>query len=226
MSRESIVKFYAEVDKNANLKREFDGLREKTEKGQITNEKSIAKGIVSIAREHGFKFTEDELISYIREMQSTLSEEDLANISGGLLLELGLGVLMLFGGWAFRFCANTPRTHEAGQMEERQRDVEEYEVYEEEADAETEIGRERTQGVEDARRVVRFDERQVSGHERVGVAHRVRVERPPTRLMEAIKRNNVHVDRDGELRDITVTIDGFEKIHLDERLLLHVAKLG
>ena len=126
MSRESIVKFYGEVDKNANLKREFDGLREKTEKGQITNEESIAKGIVSIARAHGFKFTEDELLSYMRDVQSTLSEEDLANISGGLLLEIGLGALMIFGGWAFGLCANTPRTHEAGQMEDRQHDVEEH----------------------------------------------------------------------------------------------------
>ena len=99
MSRESIVKFYGEVDKNANLKREFDGLRERTEKGQITNKESIAKGIVSIAREQGFEFTEDELLSYMREVQSTLSEEEVQNVSGGLSARaagIGLmGTLML-----------------------------------------------------------------------------------------------------------------------------------
>lgn len=92
MSRENIIKFYEEVGKNEKLKKEFEKLTKQVEKGKETKEESLAKKIVSIAKENGFDFTKKELLSYMEEVKNSLSEEDLLNVSGGRMSARAAGI--------------------------------------------------------------------------------------------------------------------------------------
>jgi len=94
MSRENVIKFYEEVKNSENLKKEFEGLRNQVESGEEKREESLAKKIVSLAKENGFDFTEKELLSYMEEVKGTLSEEELLSVSGGVSPKaLGVGML-------------------------------------------------------------------------------------------------------------------------------------
>lgn len=95
MSRENVVKFYEEVNKNEKIRKEFENLKNKVEKG--TKEESLAKEVVSIAKNNGFNFTEKELKSYTKELKGILSEDELLSVSGGIdIKKIGLmGTMIL-----------------------------------------------------------------------------------------------------------------------------------
>lgn len=95
MSRENVVKFYEEVNKNEKIRKEFENLKNKVEKG--TKEESLAKEVVSIAKNNGFNFTEKELKSYTKELKGILREDELLSVSGGIdIKKIGLmGTMIL-----------------------------------------------------------------------------------------------------------------------------------
>lgn len=88
MSKEQAKGFFEAISKDKKLNEEVKDLLS----GQATNEEKT-KGLLSLAKRHNFNFTEDEL-------KTSLSIEDLADVSGGMwssLGRLGLSVLNMFG---------------------------------------------------------------------------------------------------------------------------------
>lgn len=92
MSRENVIRFYEDVRKNENLKKEFESLKNNVENAKETKDESLAKKIVSIAKKNGFDFTEKELLNYMEEIKNTLSEEELLDVSGGRVSARAAGV--------------------------------------------------------------------------------------------------------------------------------------
>lgn len=86
MSKENIVKFYDEAKKNAKLKAEFENLQNELQKTeQVKDFDSLAEKIVYIGKKYNFDFSKEELNSYLEDLKSNLTDEDLLNISGGRL---------------------------------------------------------------------------------------------------------------------------------------------
>lgn len=88
MSKEQAKEFFEAISKDKKLNEEVKDLLS----GQATNEEKT-KGLLSLAKRHNFNFTEDEL-------KTSLSIDDLADVSGGMwssLGRLGLSVLNMFG---------------------------------------------------------------------------------------------------------------------------------
>ncbi len=88
MSKSQSIAFFEEISKNQQLAQEV----EKVVGGKNSDE-AKAKELISLAKEHGFNFTADEL-------KTSLSVEDLADVSGGMwssIGRLGLSVLNMFG---------------------------------------------------------------------------------------------------------------------------------
>lgn len=86
MSKENVVKFYDEANKNDKLKAEFENLQNELQKTeQVKNFDSLAEKIVYIGKKYNFDFSKEELNSYLEDLKSNLTDEDLLNISGGRL---------------------------------------------------------------------------------------------------------------------------------------------
>lgn len=86
MSKENVVKFYDEAKKNDKLKVEFENLQNELQKTeQVKNFDSLAEKIVYIGKKYNFDFSKEELNSYLEDLKSNLTDEDLLNISGGRL---------------------------------------------------------------------------------------------------------------------------------------------
>lgn len=86
MSKENVVKFYDEAKKNAKLKAEFENLQNELQKTeQVKDFDSLAEKIVYIGKKYNFDFSKEELNSYLEDLKSNLTDEDLLNISGGRL---------------------------------------------------------------------------------------------------------------------------------------------
>ena len=86
MSKENVVKFYDEAKKNDKLKAEFENLQNELQKTeQVKNFDSLAEKIVYIGKKYNFDFSKEELNSYLEDLKSNLTDEDLLNISGGRL---------------------------------------------------------------------------------------------------------------------------------------------
>lgn len=86
MSKENVVKFYDEAKKNDKLKAEFENLQNELQKiEQVKDFDSLAEKIVYIGKKYNFDFSKEELNSYLEDLKSNLTDEDLLNISGGRL---------------------------------------------------------------------------------------------------------------------------------------------
>lgn len=86
MSKENVVKFYDEAKKNDKLKAEFENLQNELQKTeQVKDFDSLAEKIVYIGKKYNFDFSKEELNSYLEDLKSNLTDEDLLNISGGRL---------------------------------------------------------------------------------------------------------------------------------------------
>lgn len=86
MSKENVVKFYDEAKKNDKLKAEFENLQNEMQKTeQVKDFDSLAEKIVYIGKKYNFDFSKEELNSYLEDLKSNLTDEDLLNISGGRL---------------------------------------------------------------------------------------------------------------------------------------------
>lgn len=86
MSKENVVKFYDEANKNDKLKAEFENLQNELQKTeQVKNFDSLAEKIVYIGKKYNFDFSKEELNSYLEDLKNNLTDEDLLNISGGRL---------------------------------------------------------------------------------------------------------------------------------------------
>ena len=77
MSKETVKKFFEEIEKNPALKEKFLAGMKKS---------GSAKGIIAFGESHGFKFTETDLNDLSDELleNSELQDEELAKASGGL----------------------------------------------------------------------------------------------------------------------------------------------
>ena len=100
MSKENVVKFYAKVHENDELKAEFKKLQNDLEKSdQIKNSNDLLQKIVDISKKYHYDFSKDELESYLKDLKSTLSDDELLNVSGGAMSPkiAAVGMLGLLG---------------------------------------------------------------------------------------------------------------------------------
>ena len=74
MSKEEVDRFAADVKGNGEMQE------------QVKNLGSDAAGIVSLANEKGYDFTEEELRAYAEEKKGELSDEQLKKVAGGAAL--------------------------------------------------------------------------------------------------------------------------------------------
>ena len=84
MAKENIKKFFEEVSKNAELKKQ---LKAATEKNDAEIEKALnaqAEAVVSVAKGAGFDFTAKELFESTMLNNGKLDEGELDNVAGGV----------------------------------------------------------------------------------------------------------------------------------------------
>jgi len=82
MSKEAIERFWDAVSKDAELRREVADLAESRD-----GKRGIEAGATAaLAGRHGYAFTADELMRYLRERprEQALSERELEGVAGGL----------------------------------------------------------------------------------------------------------------------------------------------
>ena len=100
MSKKNVVKFYAKAHENGELRAEFKKLQNDLEKSdQIKNSNGLLQKIVNIGEKYHYDFSKDELESYLKDLKSTLSDEELLNVSGGAMSPkvAAIGMLGLLG---------------------------------------------------------------------------------------------------------------------------------
>ena len=102
MSKEQAKEFFYEVAKNKELAEKVNQLMD-----SAANKEAIAEKLISVAKEHGFNFTKEEAGLAQSDFKIPLSEDELADVSGGLFgtaaAALAL-VLSVFAG--VRYLAN------------------------------------------------------------------------------------------------------------------------
>ena len=98
MSKSQSIAFFEEISKNKQLAQEVDKIV-----GGKNSDETKAKELISLAKEHGFNFTQKEAASAQGELKKSLSPEELLEVSGGkgsfksslmaMALLAGLGVV-------------------------------------------------------------------------------------------------------------------------------------
>ena len=83
MSVKNVKKFLDLAKSNEKLQKELILINKKLQKQEGNEEKFIADNIVPLAKKNGVIFTAKDFLKYADEQMSTLSEEDLLNVSGG-----------------------------------------------------------------------------------------------------------------------------------------------
>lgn len=78
MSKSQSIAFFEEISKNKQLAQEVDKIV-----GGKNSDETKAKELISLAKEHGFNFTQKEAASAQGELKKSLSPEELLEVSGG-----------------------------------------------------------------------------------------------------------------------------------------------
>lgn len=122
MSIENVKKFYVSASEDAKLVEALKKISEEMQQKSLASDKLnelVSSKIIPLAKERGFDFTADELITYSQEMIKGLSEEDLAAVSGGMSPKTAAIALAFTLGSSFvaagvvNMMSNTPTQNQA-----------------------------------------------------------------------------------------------------------------
>ena len=99
MSKNNVENFYIKVKQDIELKEKLEQIKKNLErsKKEVSLE-NLKQKIITLAHEHHFDFTSEELDEYLEKIKSQLTEEELLKISAGIskkLAVLGLSGALL-----------------------------------------------------------------------------------------------------------------------------------